>query len=332
MSYTKILLQDTASDDYSDHLEFMENKGEKVLKTDDLDTQQPYSNAKVEQQQQQQHSNVVVDRKLNNENIEQLSQNVTPKTDYLTQRKAELRYRFIIGLSLCALITSAWIFNHILSFYILSFNTALLLSPIIIPLQCWLSAGLFIIGHDAMHGSLAPFRPKINRFIGRFVMLLYAGIWWDDLVPNHFAHHRNPGTEHDPDFAGGNKNIFYWFFSFFQEYASIGQILRLHVFVGIYHFCLGFPGERIALFWAIPSLLSAFQLFYFGTYKVHKREEEQTWGDKHRARSNDYGWLVSLLTCFHFGYHHEHHTNPFVPWWALPETRAENLAKAKKVI
>jgi beta-carotene ketolase (CrtW type) len=30
---------------------------------------------------------------------------------------------------------------------------------------------------------------------------------------------------------------------------------------------------------------------------------------------------VSLLTCFHFGYHHEHHDTPWVPWWKLPAQR-----------
>eukprot|EP01088_Endostelium_zonatum_P006923 TRINITY_DN19064_c0_g1_i1.p1 TRINITY_DN19064_c0_g1~~TRINITY_DN19064_c0_g1_i1.p1 ORF type:complete len:252 (+),score=24.89 TRINITY_DN19064_c0_g1_i1:168-923(+) len=211
MSLTAVLLQDSASDDYSDHLEFMEKKvgglGREKMRlvkpVDDLDTQQPYLNAKMEQLND------------NNQNLKIESNQNVQKIDLLTQRKAELRSRFIIGITLCILITSAWISVHIINFFVLSFQNAILLSPILIPIQCWLGAGLFIIGHDAMHGSLAPFRPKINRFVGRFVMMIYAGIWWDDLVPNHFAHHRNPGTDHDPDFAGGNKNIIFWFFSFF---------------------------------------------------------------------------------------------------------------------
>ncbi|HYD98464.1 MAG TPA: fatty acid desaturase, partial [Alphaproteobacteria bacterium] len=31
--------------------------------------------------------------------------------------------------------------------------------------------------------------------------------------------------------------------------------------------------------------------------------------------------LVSLLTCYHFGHHHEHHLRPDVPWWRLPSLR-----------
>ena len=76
------------------------------------------------------------------------------------------------------------------------------------------------------------------------------------------------------------------------------------------------------LFWALPAILSAFQLFYFGTYLPHRAEDE-AFGDAHRARSNDFSWTMSLLTCFHFGYHHEHHDNPAVPWWRLPATRIE---------
>ncbi|MFA9473554.1 MAG: fatty acid desaturase [Filomicrobium sp.] len=37
---------------------------------------------------------------------------------------------------------------------------------------------------------------------------------------------------------------------------------------------------------------------------------------------------MSLLTCFHFGYHHEHHLQPDVPWWRLPDAHADYLASA----
>ena len=39
-------------------------------------------------------------------------------------------------------------------------------------------------------------------------------------------------------------------------------------------------------------------------------------------------WLASLLTCFHFGMHHEHHLSPNTPWWRLPEARREALRLA----
>ena len=74
------------------------------------------------------------------------------------------------------------------------------------------------------------------------------------------------------------------------------------------------------LFWALPSLLASLQLFYFGTYLPHRRDETP-FLDPHQARSNGYSYLASLATCFHFGYHHEHHADPSVPWWRLPAFR-----------
>ena len=71
------------------------------------------------------------------------------------------------------------------------------------------------------------------------------------------------------------------------------------------------------VFWALPALLSSVQLFYFGTFRPH-RHDDSPFADDHNARSNGFGWLASLLSCFHFGYHHEHHLAPQVPWWRLP--------------
>jgi beta-carotene ketolase (CrtW type) len=94
--------------------------------------------------------------------------------------------------------------------------------------------------------------------------------------------------------------------------------------VGVY-LLLGARLENILLFFAVPGLLSSFQLFYFGTFLPHRHLRQPgaaIFADQHRARSNQYGYLASLLTCFHFGYHHEHHDHPREPWWRLPATRA----------
>ena len=75
--------------------------------------------------------------------------------------------------------------------------------------------------------------------------------------------------------------------------------------------------EAVLLFWGVPAILSSLQLFAFGTWLPHRRGE-QPFADRHRARSSGFGWFASLLTCFHFGYHHEHHDMPHLPWWRLP--------------
>ena len=234
-----------------------------------------------------------------------------------------------VGLSLAGAVTGGWLTLHILDVFVLPWRVALLLSPLLLAAQCWLSVGLFIVAHDAMHGSLAPFRPGANRAVGRTVLMLYAGIWYDALVTRHFAHHRAPGTEHDPDFAGDGRIGFWrWFGQFFAEYLSVGQVARLMAGTAVYLFLFGVPMERLLLFWALPAILSALQLFYFGTYLPH-RAEEDGFGDDHRARSNDFSWTMSLLTCFHFGYHHEHHDDPSVPWWRLPARRGPTRGIAR---
>ena len=37
--------------------------------------------------------------------------------------------------------------------------------------------------------------------------------------------------------------------------------------------------------------------------------------------------LGSLVTCYHFGYHHEHHLYPAVPSWRLPAARRSALQR-----
>ena len=227
-----------------------------------------------------------------------------------------------VGLGLATSIIAGWLTLHVLDVFMLPWRVELALAPVLVALQCWLSVGLFIVAHDAMHGSLAPFRPRVNRDVGRVVLMLYAGIWYDALVSRHFAHHRAPGTDDDPDFAGDGRVPFLrWFGRFFAEYVSAGQVVRLMAGTAVYVLLLNVPMERLLLFWALPAILSAVQLFIFGTYLPHRAEEAEAFGDEHRARSNDFSWTMSLLTCFHFGYHHEHHDDPSVPWWRLPAMR-----------
>ncbi len=190
-------------------------------------------------------------------------------------RKAVVSRQTRLGLGLAGAILGGWLALHVLDLFLLPWHFALLAAPLLVALQCWLSVGLFIVAHDAMHGSLARFRPSVNRAVGRLVLLVYAGIWYDDLVARHFAHHRAPGTEHDPDFAGdGRVGFWRWFGAFFGEYLTFGQVLRVSIAATLYVYLFGVPLPRLLLFWALPALLSAVQLFTFGTYLPHRREEE----------------------------------------------------------
>lgn len=193
-------------------------------------------------------------------------------------------------------------------------------------LQTWLSAGLFIIAHDCMHGALAPGQPARNRAIGRAALMIYAGLDYDRMMPAHFAHHRHVGSADDPDFhAAAPRAMGRWFLRFFGNYYTHIQLLRITVVASIY-MLFGASLASIAIFWAVPALLALGQLFVFGTFLPH-RHGAAPFADRHRARSVGPGGLVSLISCFHFGgYHHEHHLVPQAPWWRLPTVRAARAA------
>lgn len=243
------------------------------------------------------------------------------------QTAADKQRQTAVGLTLAGLITGAFLALHVYAVFFHPLEGAgwLWAVPLVLVLT-WLSVGLFIVAHDAMHGSLAPGRPGVNRFAGRLSLLLYAGFWMGRLQPKHFDHHRHVGTERDPDFSVDHPTRFWpWYLSFMRRYFGWREFAILTVLVWSYVLLLGAPPGNLLLFWALPSIASSVQLFYFGTYLPHRHEEDE-FADEHRARSNEYGWLASLLTCFHFGYHREHHLSPGTPWWALPAERQRRKA------
>ena len=239
------------------------------------------------------------------------------------------RHQTLIGLTLAALVTAAWTALHIASIFFLPLSGASLAwAPLLVLALCWLDVGLFIVAHDCMHNALAPGRPRLNRGIGRVALALYAGFSFDRLQPKHFAHHRRTGTAEDPDFSVPHqRNFLGWYAAFFRQYFGLRELAVLTALVGVYLFVLGAPYPNLLLFWAAPSILASLQLFLFGTYLPHRPGAED-FADRHRARSNGYGTLASLLSCFHFGYHHEHHLMPHLPWWRLPAARARRRSRA----
>jgi beta-carotene/zeaxanthin 4-ketolase len=228
------------------------------------------------------------------------------------------------GLLLAGFIVAAWMTIHIGAIFVIDWTSPgrILAAPFVVAIQCWLSVGLFIVAHDTMHGSLLPRNPSINRAIGRFCVFIYAGFSYDKLHENHHAHHRHAGTDDDPDFDAEHSAQFWpWYFKFFRHYFGWREFATLTVAVIVYFFILRERFPTMLVFWALPAILSSLQLFYFGTYRPH-RVDDVPFADKHRTRSNEFSPFLSLLTCFHFGYHHEHHNAPWVPWWKLPAYRA----------
>lgn len=240
-----------------------------------------------------------------------------------------LHRQTLMGVGLALMLIAAWAALLGYGLFVHRWSAAdVLWVPLLVALICWLDAGLFIVAHDAMHGTLAPTLPRLNRALGALCMGLYAGFLIGRFDGRHMDHHRAPGTAHDPDFHLQGRRFWPWYANFMRQYTGLPEILGVATMTALFVFGLGAPFERVMLFWALPAILSSVQLFAFGTWLPHRLDQAPDGGfaDHHRARSNAYGLWASLFTCFHFGYHHEHHLRPDAPWWRLPAVRRQALA------
>ncbi len=193
---------------------------------------------------------------------------------------------------------------------------------VLLPIVLWqtfLYTGLFITAHDAMHGVVFPGNPKFNHFMGSLCLALYGLLPYQKLLKKHWIHHHHPASDLDPDFHDGkHKNFFAWYAYFMKAYWNWGQILTLMAIYNIIKPTLHIPDNNLTYFWVIPSLLSSVQLFYFGTFLPHQ-EPATGYSDPHRSQTIARPVIWSFITCYHFGYHEEHHEYPHVPWWGLPK-------------
>ena len=230
-----------------------------------------------------------------------------------------------IGLALAAVIVATWLTIHVTGVFFWTWTPrSAALAVLLVALQTWLSVGLFIVSHDAIHGSLAPGRPRVNRLLGWLVMTLYAGFHYDALARSHAAHHDHAGTPADPDFSAEHPTHFgRWARQFFGHHFTLRPLIFVNAVVATYWLVLGASMLNIFVFYGVPALLSAAQLFYFGTYRPH-RHAGDAFVDAHNARSDRMPPVLALLTCYNFGgYHHEHHLYPGEPWWRLPRRAME---------
>ena len=232
----------------------------------------------------------------------------------------------LIGLGLAALIFGVWLLVHAWAMFVLRIDaTNWFVVPPVFALQCWLSVGMFIVAHDAMHGSLVPSNPRAGQVIGAVLLFLYAGFGWRRMRDAHFDHHRHAGTDRDPDYNAANPHDFWpWYRLFLIRYFGPLSMAWVWTVVLTYYFLLDVPPANIALLYGFPAIASSLQLFYFGTYRPH-RSDDAGFADHHRARTNSFGTLASLFSCFHFGYHHEHHLSPGTPWWGLPARHRDHI-------
>lgn len=191
--------------------------------------------------------------------------------------------------------------------------------PLLIGLRTFLHTGLFILAHDAMHGTLNPASPRLNAMGGQIFLGLYSFLSYPYFLARHQQHHRTPAQADDPDFYEGS--FWEWYLSFMLAYVWGRQGVGIFWGMSAVFYSLIFffhaPMLNLACFWLLPQLLSSLQLFYFGTYRPHRRPG-QGYINEHRAVSSQASTLGSFLSCYHFDYHWEHHQYPHLPWYRLP--------------
>lgn len=237
------------------------------------------------------------------------------------------------GLLIALAIMGAWICNlaWFLPAHLPTLSAFVLVAAVL--LQTFLNTGLFVTAHDAIHGSVYPADSNVNRWVGELCAIAYACLPYQTLAANHKLHHRDPTGTADPDFnPRHNASFFACYVRFIQQYWGWRQFLQLTGFLVIMAWIFQLAPANLAVFWGIPSFLSSLQLFYFGTYRPHQ-SLDRTSGANRKDDGNPYScctksdvlpWLLSLLACYHFGYHQEHHDRPDTPWWGLPQVYWEN--------
>ena len=234
----------------------------------------------------------------------------------------------LTGVLIASIILLSWLISlGLLLFFDLGQHSLLWVLPAILG-RTYIQTGLFILAHDGIHGAIIPRDRRLNHGIGRLAVTLYALLSYKKLAINHWRHHRYPGQAQDPDFHDGtNRSFFLWYWRFMDGYMNDKErtvmLFKIIAVFLIAHFGLHLAIANLFLFWFLPIVLSSMQLFFFGTYLPHRSE---TAGGDHHAVSSNYPLLLSLLTCYHFGYHWEHHEYPDLPWYQLPAARQNQLS------
>jgi beta-carotene/zeaxanthin 4-ketolase len=190
-----------------------------------------------------------------------------------------------------------------------------------ILLQGWLYTGLFITGHDAMHGGVSKHK-WVNTFFGTIATFLFAAMSYNRLKKNHGLHHKAPATEADPDYYVKSQNFFIWWAVFMGRYVTVTQIIIMAAAYNIFIHIFGFSEAKTIVYWALPAILGTFQLFFFGVYWPHRKPHDAEMMP-HRARTQNKNHFWAMISCYFFGYHFEHHEQQYIPWWKLYKTKSK---------
>ena len=223
------------------------------------------------------------------------------------------------GVLAAGLIIAAWasLLAYLLAVYQPNWHSP---APyLLLLLQTHLYTGLYITGHDAMHGVVSP-NKRLNNVIGTVATLLFAYNWFPSQLPKHHRHHHHVGTSDDPDFhPEGHPGFLPWLLRFAWNYVTWWQVLLMAATYNILK--IWFPQANVIAFWMVPAVLATLQLFFFGTYLPHRGEHAPD--NQHKSRSQLPQHVWAFISCYFFGYHYEHHDQPYLPWWRLWKARPQ---------
>jgi beta-carotene/zeaxanthin 4-ketolase len=235
-----------------------------------------------------------------------------------------------MGLLVAIGIFGSWLVSLMVLLPLRCATTPILWIVFALLVRTFLQTGLFIVAHDAIHGSLRPGQRNWNDLYGRMAVWCYGFLPYEHCRLNHGQHHAAPGQIGDPDFHDGfNIHPLHWYLKFIGEYLPESHR-------GLFLWCwsltfliltqiLQVSYLNFALFGIIPLLLSSMQLFFFGTYLPHRVSSGSS-SQPHQIQSINFPVFWSFLACYHFGYHQEHHQYPHTPWYALPARRESSLS------
>ena len=216
-----------------------------------------------------------------------------------------------LGVLIAVVVIAVW-FSSLSFLLSWNFEWSNPLVYLMIFVQMHLYTGLFITAHDAMHGTISS-NKTVNNFIGYLSVFLYAGFFYNRLYAKHHKHHSHVHTEEDPDFAP--HGFWKWYLRFMLNYVTVIQLIIMAAAFNVLQ--IWFEQQNLLLFWVLPSLLSTFQLFYFGTYQPHKGDHKNEYHSSTLQKNH----VLAFFTCYFFGYHLEHHQKPATPWWQLYKTK-----------
>ena len=199
---------------------------------------------------------------------------------------------------------------------------------------------LTVLGHDGTHYTLSR-NAALNDFLTNLLCFWPLGLTVSGYRTLHYAHHKNTGTDNDPELGHKRMRSPQW-----DLPAKLHTVLRYALMdligysVADYMIIVRFskPQSRcdyvpLALFhvvalsllllaggWPVAaawylSLVTSFMMFF----RLRLWLEHQGTGDTQRLALT---WWEGAILSPHYAWHHwEHHKYPTIPYYKLPQAR-----------